>query len=151
MRVYTDGSCLGTPGPGGWAWAVDRETYGRGSEPETTNQRMELMAVVQALESLPEYVPGIVIVSDSAYIVNCFLEGWHEGWTADGHRRRDGKPVSNWDLWTRIFSGEISGFDVEFEKVKGHSGDVMNDFVDSLARGEAEREKHTMSKRGALW
>lgn len=130
MRIYTDGSCLGNPGPGGWAWAVSETEYNSGYEPGTTNQRMEMTAVIEALRWIGE--KEVTIVTDSAYIVNCFKQKWHEGWTQDGHKKRDGAIVANWDLWLRLFV-LIAEKTVVFEKVKGHSGDRMNDFVDKLA------------------
>ncbi len=100
MVVYTDGACRGNPGPGGWAWAIPGGRYASGAEARTTNQRMEVTAVLEALRALtPERPAGIEVVSDSTYVVNCFRDRWWEGWlTAIGRTRRR-KPVANRDLW----------------------------------------------------
>lgn len=139
-RIYTDGSCLGNPGPGGWAWAINRDFYNSGHEPHTTNQRMELKACIQALDSHP--VERVTIVSDSAYVVNCFEEKWFDGWSSQGFKLRTGDPVINFDLWETLLDQVWSHpEEVFFEKVKGHSGDPMNEFVDGLARSGAEHER----------
>ena len=94
--VYTDGACLGNPGPGGWAWAVPRGRWQSGAAAHTTNQRMEITAALEAARSLPG---GLVIVSDSTYVVNCFRDGWWERWLANGWTTSAKKPVANRDLW----------------------------------------------------
>ncbi len=131
MRVYTDGACSGNPGPGGWAWATEDGRTGSGGAAQTTNQRMELQAVLEAVRS----VPGeLVIVSDSTYVVNCFNDRWFEGWIARGWKNSAKKPVANRDLWEPLVDHYLSREPViEFEWVKGHSGDPMNDLVDRLA------------------
>ena len=136
MRIWTDGSCLVNPGgPGGWAWAASPMQFESGFEPETTNQRMEMQAVIEALAA-NLFDGTITIVSDSAYVINCFHQDWRAGWHKSGHKIKTGKPVANWDLWTRLFL-LTDEQEVLFEKVKGHSGDHMNDFVDDLARTAA--------------
>jgi ribonuclease HI len=131
--VYTDGSCLGNPGPGGWAWVVPDGAYASGAEPRTTNQRMEITAVLEALRALGGAEP-IEVVSDSTYVVNCFRQRWWEGWFRRGWRNSQGRPVANRDLWEPLF--ELALGDertVTFRWVKGHSGDPWNDEVDRLA------------------
>ncbi len=131
MVVYTDGACLGNPGPGGWAWAVAGGAFASGADPWTTNQRMELAAVLSALEALEGPVE---VVSDSTYVVNCFRQGWWMGWEARGWRNARGQPVANQDLWrplVRAVKGRRE--EVAFRWVKGHSADVMNDLADRLA------------------
>jgi ribonuclease HI len=129
--VYTDGSCLGNPGPGGWAWAVEGGPRESGGEPHTTNQRMELTAAVRALQAL---LGPIHVMSDSVYVVNCFRQRWWEGWLRRGWRNTQGKPVANRDLWEVLLPIVLEGErPVTFEWVKGHSGDTMNDLVDSMA------------------
>lgn len=148
MRVYTDGACSGNPGPGGWAWAVDpgsvdsgssgtetspttRVQSASGGEAQSTNQRMELQAVLEALRANPGRVE---IVSDSTYVVNCFRDKWYEGWIKRGWRTSAKKPVANRDLWEPLVDLYLSrAGEIDFTWVKGHSGDRMNDVVDQLA------------------
>jgi ribonuclease HI len=134
--VYTDGSCLGNPGPGGWAWAIPDGLYSSGGEPRTTNQRMEITAVLQALRSIGDAndPPVLTVVSDSTYVVRCFNDRWWEGWLRRGWRNAQGKPVANRDLWEPLLHEALeSGRQIAFRWVKGHSGDRWNDFVDDLA------------------
>jgi ribonuclease HI len=130
VEVFTDGACAGNPGPGGWAWAVTpgRE-WGSGGAAQTTNQRMEVQAVLEALRS----VPGeLVIVSDSTYVVNCFRDKWWVKWQRNGWRNSQKQPVANRDLWEPLVELVIARAP-QFRWVKGHSGDPMNDLVDRLA------------------
>jgi ribonuclease HI len=128
--VYTDGACSGNPGPGGWAWAIDRDTWASGSEPATTNQRMEIRAALEAVTALDG---PLIVVSDSTYVVNCFRDRWWEGWLARDWINSQKKPVANRDLWEPLVHAVIGRGDVAFHWVKGHSGHEMNDFVDHLA------------------
>ena len=143
--VYTDGSCLGNPGPGGWAWVVPDGPYASGAEPHTTNQRMEITAVLEALRSLlgpddPDGSSGLVVRSDSTYVVNCFRQRWYDGWLRRGWRNSAGKPVANRDLWEPLLDLALEPASaVRFEWVKGHSGDRWNDVVDQLAVEAAGR------------
>ena len=129
--VYTDGACSGNPGPGGWAWAVapDGTPSAAGGEAHTTNQRMELTAVLEALRALPR---PITVVSDSIYVINCFRDKWYVRWQANGWRNAKKQPVANADLWKPLVELVLAG-GVEFQWVKGHSGDRLNDLVDQLA------------------
>ena len=128
--AYTDGACLGNPGPGGWAWAVEGGSYASGAEDPSTNQRMEIRAALEAVRA----VPGeLVVVSDSTYVVNCFRDRWWEGWKARGWLNAARKPVANRDLWEPLVELVRTRGDVRFRWVKGHSGDAMNDLVDRLA------------------
>jgi ribonuclease HI len=135
--VYTDGSCLGNPGRGGWAWAVPGGRYASGAAPDTTNQRMEITAALESLRSLggPEsQFSAIEIVSDSTYVVNCFRQSWWKGWQRRGWRNTAGKPVANRDLWEPLLELALAPNPaVSFRWVKGHSGDRWNDRVDELA------------------
>lgn len=136
--VYTDGACRGNPGPGGWGWAVDGRRSGTGStlcgsggEPHSTNQRMEIKAVIEALRAIDG---DVLVVSDSTYVVNCFKQKWYVGWKRKGWRNSQGKPVANRDLWEEVLDLALDPKRrVTFEWVKGHSGDPMNDRVDQLA------------------
>ncbi|MBA4601879.1 ribonuclease HI [Thermoactinomyces mirandus] len=133
--VYTDGACSNNPGPGGWAAVL---MYGRhrkeisGGEQVTTNNRMELTAVIKALSSLKEPC-RVKIHSDSAYIVNCFKQKWHEKWTRNGWMTASKKPVENKDLWKQLLE-LTKQHKVEFVKVKGHSDVTWNNRCDELAR-----------------
>ena len=134
LVVYTDGACSGNPGPGGWGWAVapDGEPQGSGGDAQTTNQRMEIRAVLEALRALGVEDGPIDVVSDSTYVVNCFRDRWYERWEANGWRNAKRQPVANADLWKPLIDLVRAG-DVRFRWVKGHSGDPMNDLVDALA------------------
>jgi ribonuclease HI len=128
--VYTDGACAGNPGPGGWAWAIDRDTWSSGSEQVSTNQRMEVRAALEAVTALDG---PLLVVSDSTYVVNCFRDRWWQGWLDRGWINSQKKPVANRDLWEPLVHAVIERGDVAFQWVKGHSGHEMNDFVDHLA------------------
>ena len=134
LVVFTDGSCKGNPGPGGWAWAVapDGEPHGAGGDPATTNQRMEVRAVIEALRALAPDGRPVEIVSDSTYVVNCFRDGWWKKWERNGWKNAKRQPVANDDLWRPLVELVRNG-NVTFRWVKGHSGDPMNDRVDALA------------------
>ena len=130
-RVYTDGACIGNPGPGGWAWAVPDGPYASGADPQTTNQRMEIKA---ALEAVLAHEGPLEVVSDSTYVVNCFRDRWWEGWIARGWTNKARQPVANRDLWEPLIAAvRADPKRVRFTWVKGHSADVMNDLVDRLA------------------
>ncbi len=138
-RIYTDGACRGNPGPGGWAWASGKDHYASGAEAHTTNQRMEVMAVIEALRSTPD--EDIEIVSDSTYVVKCFNDKWHAGWLRRGWKNSQGQPVANRDLWEQLIELVLNGGrSVRFTWVKGHSGDKGNDFVDVLATAAADSQ-----------
>lgn len=129
--MYTDGACSGNPGPGGWAWAIPGGEWASGADPATTNQRMELTAALEAMRS----VTGPVEVrSDSTYVVNCFRDRWYEGWLKRGWVNSKKTPIANQDLWKPLVELYLQRrHEVTFSWVKGHSGDVMNDYVDRLA------------------
>lgn len=140
LVIYTDGACQGNPGPGGWGWAVapDGEPNGSGGDPATTNQRMEIYAVLDALRTYDRVADEhggpipIEIVSDSTYVVNCFRDRWWMNWERNGWKNSKRQPVANADLWKPLIELVKRG-NVSFTWVKGHSGDRMNDLVDALA------------------
>ena len=137
--MYTDGACLGNPGPGGWAWAVPGGRYASGAEALTTNQRMEIRAVWEAVSSLQG---PLEVVSDSTYVVNCFRDRWWEGWLARGWLTAAKKPVANRDLWEPLVDAVRSDPGrVSFTWVKGHSTDPINDLVDRLAADAARTQQ----------
>jgi ribonuclease HI len=133
--IYTDGACSGNPGPGGWAWAVapSGEINDSGAEARSTNQRMEIMAAYQAVIHFEDDPRIIRIVADSTYVVKCFNDGWWRGWHKRGWKNSQRQPVANRDLWEPFIELVINRGRVEFEWVKGHSGNRMNDYVDALA------------------
>jgi ribonuclease HI len=137
--VYTDGACLGNPGPGGWAWAEPGGDYASGAEPHTTNQRMEIRAALEALLAHPG--GPLEVVSDSTYVVNCFRDGWWKGWQRRGWTNSAKKPVANRDLWEPLIDEVNRRGDVSFRWVKGHSGHPMNDLVDLLAVEAAQTQR----------
>jgi ribonuclease HI/uncharacterized phage-like protein YoqJ len=129
--VYTDGACLGNPGPGGWAWAVPGGRFASGAAPATTNQRMEIQAALEAVRALEG---PLVVVSDSTYVVNCFRDRWWEGWLRRGWTNTAKKPVANRDLWEPLIAEvRADPTRIAFRWVKGHSDDPFNDLVDRLA------------------
>jgi ribonuclease HI/uncharacterized phage-like protein YoqJ len=129
--VYTDGACLGNPGPGGWAWAVPGGRYASAAEAHTTNQRMEIAAAWEAVRSLPG---PLEVVSDSTYVVNCFRDRWWEGWLARGWLNKAKKPVANRDLWEPLIREvQADPTRIRWRWVKGHGADPFNDLVDRLA------------------
>jgi ribonuclease HI len=132
--VYTDGACIGNPGPGGWAWAESRTRYESGASSWTTNQRMEITAVLEALRS---FDGPVEIVSDSSYVVNCFRDRWWVSWEARGWRNARRQPVANQDLWRPLVELVKQRPGVRFRWVKGHAGDPMNELADRLANEAA--------------
>lgn len=139
LFAYTDGACSGNPGPGGWGVllrAVDGETILKerelsGGAAETTNNQMELMAAITALETL-ERPSEVTVVTDSAYVKNG-VTGWIHGWKRNGWRTSSKKPVKNVELWQRLDAAQ-SRHQVTWEWVKGHAGHPENEKADELAR-----------------
>ncbi|RMF40081.1 MAG: ribonuclease HI [Alphaproteobacteria bacterium] len=144
IRAYTDGACSGNPGPGGWGVVlvalqdgkVVRERELSGGAAETTNNRMELMAAIAALEAL-ERPSRLTVVTDSAYVKGG-ITGWLHGWKRNGWKTAGRKPVKNVDLWQRL-DAAAARHEVEWEWVKGHAGHAENERADRLAREALER------------
>ena len=141
VQIHTDGACLGNPGPGGWAgllrWrGIEREVAG--GEPDTTNNRMELMAAIAALEALREPCE-VVLHTDSQYVRQGITE-WMANWLRRGWTTAGGDPVKNRDLWERLHAA-AARHRVDWRWVKGHAGDPDNERVDQLARAQAEAIK----------
>jgi ribonuclease HI len=137
--IYTDGGCIGNPGPGGYAALIivgNDEQVISGRDPATTNNRMEMTAAIRALESLPHGVHAVVH-SDSQYVVKGMTE-WLQGWKKRGWKTGDKKPVLNQPLWERL-EELASQRDVKWIWVKGHAGHEQNERVDGLANAEAMR------------
>ena len=137
VSVYTDGACSGNPGPGGWAAILvvgERERELSGREPQTTNQRMELMAAVAGLRALKREC-SVTLYSDSAYMINGLKQRWYVTWRKNGWLNSKREPVKNRDLWEELVELiEGKGHEVTFGKVKGHSGHAYNERCDALAR-----------------
>jgi ribonuclease HI len=139
LYAYTDGACSGNPGPGGWGAlliaregeAVLREREIMGGEAVTTNNRMELLAAINALEAL-ERPAAIILVTDSAYVKNG-VTTWIHGWKRNGWRTADGKPVKNADLWQRLDTAQAR-HRVDWRWIRGHAGHAENERADALAR-----------------
>ena len=134
IEIYTDGACSGNPGPGGWgvymlSGAHRKELYG--GEPETTNNRMEMMAVIEALGSLKKR-SQVTLYTDSKYVMHGITE-WMEGWKARNWKTAAKKPVKNQDLWQEI-DKVIQKHEIKFVWVKGHAGNEGNEIADELAR-----------------
>lgn len=141
VEAFTDGACLGNPGPGGWAAllrAKGRERMVAGGEPETTNNRMELLAAIHALETLSRACT-VRLTTDSRYVMQG-VEQWVPKWQANGWRTADKKPVKNRDLWERL-STATARHQVRWQWVKGHNGHAENERVDHAARAQAEQYK----------
>ena len=140
VTVYTDGACSGNPGPGGWGAILrykETEKCISGGEPETTNNRMELTAVISALESLKE--PCIVeLWSDSKYVIDGLEKGWAASWKKNGWRKADKKPALNTDLWERLLA-LTAQHEMQYHWIKGHAENEYNNRCDKMA--VAEREK----------
>jgi ribonuclease HI len=134
VEIYTDGACRGNPGPGGWAALLicdGREKEISGAETLTTNNRMELLAVIRALESLKKPGVSVRIYTDSQYVIKGIKE-WLASWKARGWRTADKKPVKNQDLWEQLDALVVT-HDVEWHWVRGHAGIEGNERVDRLA------------------
>ena len=144
VEVFTDGACLGNPGPGGWAVllrAGTREKALVGAEAMTTNNRMELMAAIAGIEALKRACT-VDLTTDSQY-VRRGVEEWMPRWKANGWKTSDKQPVKNRDLWERL-DAALASHDVRWHWVKGHAGHVENERVDVLAREAAEAIRATL-------
>jgi ribonuclease HI len=137
--IYTDGACSGNPGPGGWGSVLMYNGHRRelsGGDPSTTNNRMEMTAVIEALDALKRSC-RIIIHTDSTYVMKGMTE-WMDNWKRRGWKTADRKPVKNVDLWQRLDQA-MARHDVEWRWVRGHSGVPENERADELARGAIPR------------
>lgn len=135
VRIYTDGACSGNPGPGGWGAILMFGEQARelsGGEPLTTNNRMELLAAISALQALKEPC-RVELYSDSAYMVNAFRQNWLANWQRNGWLNAKKEPVENQDLWRQLLQ-LTRVHQVDWLKVKGHANDALNNRCDELAR-----------------
>jgi ribonuclease HI len=134
VTIYTDGACSGNPGPGGWGavlmFGEHRKEF-KGGEPHTTNNRMELMAAITALEALKRPC-DVALYTDSEYLRGG-ITSWIKGWKKNGWRTADKKPVKNIDLWQRL-DAALGHHQLQWHWVKGHAGHALNERADELAR-----------------
>ncbi len=142
VSIYTDGACSGNPGPGGWGAVL---LYGQhkkeisGGEPSTTNNRMELTAVIAALSMLKEPC-AVDLYSDSKYVIDALEKGWARGWKKRGWVKSDKKPALNPDLWEQLLT-LVDVHQLTYHWVKGHAENVYNNRCDELAVGESRKFK----------
>ena len=142
IMMYTDGACSGNPGAGGYGCILvynGKEKIISGGEGDTTNNRMELTAVIKGLEALKEPC-SVTVTSDSKYVIDSVKLGWVYGWKKKGWKKSDGKPALNVDLWEQLLP-LLERHDVTFEWIKGHNGHPYNERCDTLAVEEVERHK----------
>ena len=140
--LYTDGACSGNPGPGGWGAVLVYNNIQKqmsGFEDNTTNNRMELLAVIKGLSALKENC-NVEIYTDSAYVCNAFVQNWVQSWQLNGWKTASKTPVANMDLWQELLY-LIKNHNVHFNKVKGHADNELNNLCDKLATSEIA--KHT--------
>ena len=140
--LYTDGACSGNPGPGGWGAVLCYKNVKKeisGYNPETTNNRMELTAVIKGLLALKERCL-VEVYTDSAYVLNAFKKGWIIAWENNGWKTANKKDVENQDLWKQLINLTHDHI-VHFNKVKGHSDVELNNLCDTLARNEIKKNK----------
>ncbi len=140
--IYTDGACSGNPGPGGWGAVLmygDRQKEISGYAAFTTNNRMELTGAIEALKLLKEPC-AVTLYSDSAYLINAFLQDWLGKWQRNGWRNSQKQPVENQDLWQELlhFAGRHQ---IKWVKVKGHADNKYNNRCDELARAEIKKAR----------
>ena len=140
IEMFTDGACSGNPGPGGWGTILryqGREKELSGGESQTTNNRMELSAVINGLEALKEPCE-VNVTTDSRYVVDGITKGWARSWRADGWRKKDKKPALNPDLWERLLE-LTEKHSVSFNWIKGHAGHAENERCDALAVAQSKK------------
>lgn len=143
VYIYSDGACSGNPGPGGYGVLLrqrDKELELSGGEPETTNNRMELMGVITGLEALKKPCK-VIIQTDSKYVVDGIMKGWAKSWKKNGWVKGDKKPALNADLWDRLLN-LLEKHDVEFNWIKGHAGHPENERCDKLAVAARKKYVH---------
>ena len=142
VEIFSDGACSGNPGPGGWGAILRCDGYEKeisGGEAHTTNNRMELTGVIQALSAL-KYPCKVRVTTDSRYVVDGITKGWAQSWKKRGWKKSDGKPALNPELWERLLE-LLAIHDVEFAWIKGHAGHEENERCDRLA--VAQRDIHS--------
>ena len=142
VTLYTDGACSGNPGPGGWGAILEYQGHEKelsGGEDNTTNNRMELTAVIRGLQALKESCI-VDLYSDSKYVIDALEKGWAVGWQKNGWRKADKKPALNPDLWEQLLA-LVSQHDVRYHWVKGHAENPKNNRCDQMAVSEWQKLK----------
>ena len=140
MNLYTDGACSGNPGPGGWGAVLECDGHRKelsGGEASTTNNRMELTAVIEGLAAL-KFPCKVTLTSDSKYVIDAITKGWVYSWKRNGCKKADKSPALNVDLWERLLS-ELSRHEMTFCWVKGHAGHPENERCDQMAVAESHK------------
>ncbi len=140
VTLYTDGACSGNPGPGGWGAILEcdgRRKELSGGEASTTNNRMELTAVIQGLSAL-KFGCAVTLVSDSKYVIDAITKGWVYSWKAKGWRKADKSPALNVDLWEQLLP-ELARHEMTYRWVKGHAGHPENERCDQMAVEQSQR------------
>lgn len=142
VEIFTDGACSGNPGPGGWGAILrygEAERELAGGEAETTNNRMEMTAVIRALEQLKEPC-HVVLTSDSKYVLDALEKGWAAGWKKRGWTKSDRKPALNADLWEQMLA-LVAAHKMEYRWIRGHAGHPENERCDAMAVEQAQKYK----------
>ena len=140
VTLYTDGACSGNPGPGGWGAILEcdgRRKELSGGEASTTNNRMELTAVIEGLSAL-KYGCAVTLVSDSKYVIDAITKGWVYSWKAKGWRKADKSPALNVDLWEKLLP-QLAQHEMTYNWVKGHAGHPQNERCDEMAVEQSRR------------
>lgn len=140
VTLYTDGACSGNPGPGGWGAILECEGHRKelsGGEASTTNNRMELTAVIEGLSAL-KFSCAVTLVSDSKYVIDAITKGWVYSWKAKGWRKADKSPALNVDLWEKLLP-QLDRHQMTYRWVKGHAGHPENERCDQMAVAQSQR------------
>ncbi|MCK5128670.1 MAG: ribonuclease HI [Clostridiales bacterium] len=148
ILIYTDGACSGNPGPGGWgAVLIYKHNIKQmsGFVNETTNNRMEIFAIIKAFSALKQHC-SVEVYSDSAYVINAFNQGWLNNWENNNWKKTNKKPVENQDLWRQLLL-YVKKHNVTWHKVKGHSDNEYNNLCDQLATDEIQRYKDVLEEK----
>lgn len=149
VEIWTDGACSGNPGPGGWAAVLVAGTQRLslwGSEPHTTNNRMEMVGVIEGLARMRD-ATSVLVVTDSRYVHDAVVKGWIDGWGRRGWRKANGDPVKNPDLWQQL-AEQLARLDVHWRAVLGHRGVELNEVADRLAVHARKRAQAGHAERG---
>lgn len=140
VRLYTDGACSGNPGPGGWGAILECEGHEKelsGGEANTTNNRMELLGVINGLTAL-KYRCDVTLISDSKYVIDAITKGWARKWRANGWMRNNKDKALNPDLWEQLLN-QIDRHEMHYQWVKGHAGHPQNERCDQMAVAESKK------------